>query len=373
MRLDGESVNMDRQISEITIPIGVPDVHGDVFARSVFESDGNDLTPTVLPVRPEHDERCAPLGKIVARTVSIGKTGGHEIGIIRSEIYWGAIEKHSNGYLCVFPEDQRLFELANEVNEIAVDRANFDPPELDRFLHDTRAIFPERSVEFVGRKAIEAEPVLWLSATLTLLLFAKKIPIVGPAITAAEEAIIEELEVKERVKKLIRAFGRRVRNKDASVEAAFRENGVQIVLIASIDEMADAIDQGSDFLLRHAAVMRDAAAVQFARLNGEWEFQCAILKSGNVLMSEECYRRTLIQLTNAGNIIYPEQFQHLSVVTDFPADQASGHADARFVAPNGNVILNRKVFIEKTGSSYSMFDENGDTIGEIGVSPQDRQ
>jgi hypothetical protein len=210
---------------------------------------------------------------------------------------------------------------------------------------------------------------LWLSASLAVLLFAKKIPFVGAAITAAEEAIIEELRVKE----LVRAFGSRVRKKDASVQATFRENGVQVVLITSIDDMIEAIDEGGDFLLRHTAMMSDAASVQFTRLNGEWAFQCAVLKSGNVLMSAECYRRTLIQLTNAGKIIYPEQFQHLSVVTDFPADQASGHADARFVAPNGNVILNRKVFIEKTGSSYSMFDENGDTIGEIGVSPQDRQ
>ena len=313
------------------------------------------------------------MGKIVTRTVTINQADGREFGVIRLEIYWGDLEPHAYGYVCSFPEDQRPFELANEVNEIAVDRANFDPPELDQFLHDTQAIFPERSLEFVGRKAVEAESVLWLSASLAVLLFAKKIPFVGAAITAAEEAIIEELRVKERVKELIRAFGSRVRKKDASVQATFRENGVQVVLIASIDDMADAIDEGEGFLIRHTAMMRDAASVQFTRLNGEWAFQYAVLKSGNVLMSAECYRRTLIQLTNAGKIIYPEQFQHLSVVTDFPADQASGHADARFVAPNGNVILNRKVFIEKTGSSYSMFDENGDTIGEIGVSPQDRQ
>ena len=367
---------MDRQVSEIVIPIGIPDVHGDIFARSVFEGDSNDLaltSPVVEAVRPEHDERTAPLAKMVRRAVTIGEVDGHEVGIIRSETYWGDIQKHAHGYLCSFPEDQRPFQLSDDHVDIAIDRANFDPPELQQFLEEARSISPDRSLSFIGRKAIEAEPILWLSGSLALLLFAKKIPVLGPAITAAEEAIIEELRVKERVKALIRAFARRVRRSDASVKATFRENDVQIVLLASIEDMAAAIDEGTDFLSHHTAMMRDAASVQFARQDGEWAFQCAVLKSGNVLMSEECYRRTLIQLTNAGQVIYPEQFDHLSVVTDFPADQASGHADARFVAPNGNVILNRKVFIEKTGSSYSMFDENGDTIGEIGVSPQDRQ
>ena len=94
---------MDRQVSEIVIPIGVPDVHGDIFARSVFESDRNDLalkSPVVEAVRPEHDERTAPLGKIVSRTVTIGEADGHEVGIIRSEVYWGDIQKHAEGYLC---------------------------------------------------------------------------------------------------------------------------------------------------------------------------------------------------------------------------------------------------------------------------------
>lgn len=367
---------MDRQVSEIVVPIGIPDVHGDIFARSVFEGDRNDLgltSPMVEAVRPEHDQRTAPLAKIVTRTVTIGEVDGDEVGIIRSEIYWGDIQKHPQGYLCSFPEDQRVFRLSDDNGDIAVDSANFDPPELQEFLEEARFLSPGRSLSFVGRKAIEAEPILWLSGSLALILFAKKIPVLGPAITAVEEAIVEELQVKERVKTLIRAFARRVRRDDASVQATFQENGVQIVLIASVDDMATAIDEGGDFLSHHAAIMQDAGSVQFIRQDGEWTFHCALLRSGNVLMSEECYRRTLIQLTNAGEMIYPEQFNYLRVSTSYPAGEARGYADAQFIAPNGNVILERNVFIEKTGSSYSLFDENGNLIVEIGVSTQDQQ
>ena len=324
-------------------------------------------------VRPEHDERTAPLGKIVSRTVTIGEADGHEVGIIRSEVYWGDIQKHAEGFLCSFPEDPRPFRLSDDNVDIAVDRASFDPPELQQFLHEVQSIFPERSLGFTGRKAIESEAIIWLATWLGPLLFAKKIPLVGPVITEFEEAIVEELRVKERVKALIRAFAGLVRKDNAFVHTTVQENGVQIVLIASVDDMATAIDEGLGFLSHHAAIMQDAASVQFVRQDGEWAFHCAVLRSGNVLMSEECYRRTLIQLTNAGEVIYPEQFDHLRVSTNFSPGKVRGYADAQFIAPNGNVILERKVFIEKTGSSYSLFDENGNLIVEIGVSNQDQQ
>jgi hypothetical protein len=56
------------------------------------------------------------LGKIVTRTVTINQADGREFGVIRLEIYWGDLETHAYGYVCSFPEDQRPFELANEVN-----------------------------------------------------------------------------------------------------------------------------------------------------------------------------------------------------------------------------------------------------------------
>lgn len=358
---------MNREILETVIAIGIPDVHGDTFARSVFEDDRNDiglLSPSVIVVRPEHDELCAPIAKVVRRITTVEERDGAEVGIIRQEIYWGHIHQAGANFICSFPEDRRPFNVNHIDVDISVDRANFNPADLQSFLDDVDDILPESTVGFTGRKAIEAEPILWLSASLAWLVFAKQIPFIGPAITEIEDAVIEELDLKRRVKQLIRSFSSNARQSSATVQASVLQGETEIALVIPVEGAETAIEEGTASLSDHIELIQRSTSVRFMWRDGQWELLYASLKCGDVLMSKQCFDRTMIQLTNAGTVVFPEQMEHIRFSAPFPIDSKSGTTVADYIAPAGHVIRKQHVRFLRAGGVYRFYNESGELVFE---------
>lgn len=359
---------MNDKIVEMSIPIDVPDAHGFVLTRESFTQGATlcDDDAEVIRMISEHVEDTAPIGKITQMTAHVDSTTIPNMGVIRQHIEFGHPVPDGDNVLMQFSDDHRPFKPLHDSTDIGVDRANFDRDEYKTFVEQAKAIYPDAELMSVARHSVEPEAVLWIGKAIAIAIAlgaARNVPIIGPILKDVEEAVVESIDAKRRVKSLIAAFTSAIRQKKSKVNMSIPIGKCTAVFIADSEDAAQALPEAGQALLDNADLLVDATEVLFIYKDANWQFQYKIKVSGDVLMTRDCFDRTMAKLTDSGSIIYPEQLGHIEtrfIIGDYPTGEYSCETQLEHRSPAGNLIRVRAATAELTPTGTMLTFRNGE-------------
>ena len=137
------------------------------------------------------------------------------------------------------------------------------------------------------------------------------------------------------------------------------------VFIADSEDAAHVLPEAGQVLLDNADLLSDATEVWFIyKKSTGWEFQHKCTTSGNVLMSRECFDRTMSTLTDTRSIIYPEQMEHIKLrysLSDYPTSEYSCETQLEYRSPAGNFIKARAAKAQFISDGVMLTFRNGET------------
>lgn len=298
------------------------DRHNCRITKNALENAARDMNDGlyVPGVGVEHDLSMFPIGKTYFGKVEPMENGEYALHI-KQDIFFGDCVRveNPNGETFYWGEsklDHRPFADTEHSNpdqlKISIDPVNFDKQD---FKNITKFIQEDCKIDLGGimRKSLVPDPeilVEFMTGTLLALAGKKGVEKISEALA------IDIVNVYEQLKKAIKKIAQNALPKNRPITYVFREsvdNGCVIELIiktTSPDDVLIATQEAQianilDKINHATTLVNDSLAkIQFLYelATSEWKFNYLTTQTGQVLGTEECYKRT-------ANIINKSFFQ----------------------------------------------------------------
>ena len=272
-----------------------------------------------LPFTIDHDPLCMPIGK--TKEAWVEPLGDEYAAMARIHVEDGArsathLKSGADLVYLDFADDPRPFiqrlETASEsLVTVGVDLANFDNPQSHAtFIDAIKKIDGEIVCKNIGRHSAVPEPLIQLVLShpeivaalgVGLWTFRRMEKVVRYTIDETLRKVADEISefLSCKIKGIVRAYKNRGSDEDGRVLAEVVVPGeTNIVLLVEIARTEDfphiALEQLATEMEKFGDLLQQAEEATFARTEaGEWEFQHLTTRTGKVVGTVKCYKRTM--------------------------------------------------------------------------------
>ena len=297
------------------------------IGKEAIESFANQLNgDRSLALTIDHDPLCMPLGK--ARDAWVEPFGDEYAVMARIHVSdaRSAIHMKSRSelvHLDFVDEPRPFIQCVKDASQsrvtVGVDLANFDNPQNHAtFVDAVKHIDDEIACETIGRHSVEPEPLIKLVLShpeicaalgIGLWTFRRVEKFVRYTIDETSRKLGDECSelLSFKIKKIVGAY-KNQRSDDRRVLTEIvvpgETNLVLLVEIAHDEEFpAISLEKLTAEMEKYGDLLRQAEEATFARTEaGEWEFQYLTTRTGQVLGSVKCHKRTMDKLRRISRI-----------------------------------------------------------------------